>query len=157
MSMHIIGFNGSDALPYAVKLGVALQLTNILRDVGEDWQKGRIYLPLREMAEFGLDDADIARGRVTPAWREFMHFQIERVHSLYESAWPGIAMLDQSGRFAIGAAASLYEAILDDIERHDYDVFSRRASVSAFGKLTRLPSIWLRLQIPDDITIWFEK
>src|SRR5690606_24962805 len=63
MSMHIIGFTGRDAVPYAVKLGVALQLTNILRDVGEDWRAGRLYLPLDELAAFGLDEADIAAAR----------------------------------------------------------------------------------------------
>jgi phytoene synthase len=156
MSMHIIGYSGQEAVPYAVKLGVALQVTNILRDVGEDWQKGRLYLPQDEMVEFSIDENDIAAGKVTPRWRKFMRFQVERVRRLYEEAWPGIAMLDQSGRFAIAAAAGLYEAILTDIERRDYDVFSRRASVSALGKLSRLPGIWLRLQTLDDVNLWFD-
>ncbi len=156
MSMHIIGYSGQEAVPYAVKLGVALQVTNILRDVGEDWKKGRLYLPQDEMARFGIIENDIADGKVTSRWRKFMRFQIERVRRLYEESWPGIAMLAKSGRFAIGAAADLYEAILTDIERHDYDVFSRRASVSASGKLFRLPGIWLRLQTLDDVNLWFD-
>lgn len=142
MSMHIIGFASSDAVAYAVKLGVALQLTNILRDVGEDWQVGRVYLPQEELQAFGLSEADLERGCVTERWRSFMRFQIERNRRLYDEAWPGIAMLDSDGRFAIAAAAELYRAILSDIEAHDYDVFNRRAFVGKWGKLRRLPAIW---------------
>jgi len=144
MSMHIVGFASRDALPYAVRLGIALQLTNILRDVGEDWQAGRVYLPLDELAAFGLGEADLAAGRVNDRWRAFMRFQIERVRRLYDEAAPGIALLDRDGRFAIAAAAELYRAILDNIEAHDYDVFQRRAHLSAWSKLRRLPGIWWR-------------
>lgn len=142
MAMHIVGFRNQDALRYAVKLGIALQLTNILRDVGEDWRAGRLYLPQDELSEFGLDERDIAAGEVNDRWRAFMRFQIARVHGLYEDAEPGIALLHPDGRFAITAAAELYRAILDDIEAHDYDVFRRRAHVSLTGKLRRLPGIW---------------
>jgi phytoene synthase len=142
MSMHIIGFDRQEAIPYAVKLGVALQLTNILRDVGEDWRAGRLYLPLSELKAFGLDEAAIERGQVVDNWRAFMRFQIERNRRLYTEAMPGIAMLHPDGRFAVAAAASLYRAILDDIEKHNYDVFTRRAHVSDLGKLRRLPGIY---------------
>lgn len=144
MAMHIIGFTGPEAIPYAVRLGVALQLTNILRDVGEDFAAGRVYLPQDELARFGLEEEDLAAGRVSRAWREFMRFQIDRNRALYAEAVPGIALLAPDGRFAIGAAAGLYQAILDDIEVHDYDVFSRRAHLGVLGKLRRLPGIWWR-------------
>ena len=144
MSMHITGFSGREAIPYAIKLGVALQVTNILRDVAEDWRNGRLYLPREELRAFGLDESDIERGEVTERWREFMRFQIIRNRQLYAEAWPGIGMLHKEGRFAIGAAAGLYQAILDDIEAHDYDVFSRRAYIGTWGKLRRLPGIWWR-------------
>ena len=142
MSMHIIGYEDEEAVRYAIKLGVALQLTNILRDVAEDWQRGRLYLPLDELQEFGLSEADIEAGIVDDRWRAFMKFQIARARQIYDEAWPGIQMLDASGRFSIAAAATFYRAILDDIEAHDYDVFSRRAHVSKWGKMRRLPSIW---------------
>ncbi len=142
MSMHIIGFSGVEAIPYALKLGVALQLTNVLRDVGEDWEAGRLYLPLDELRKFGLDEMDIEAGVVDDRWRAFMRFQIGRTRQLYNEAWPGIALLHADGRFAIAAAAGLYRAILADIEAHDYDVFSRRAHVNTWGKLRRLPAIW---------------
>jgi len=142
MAMHIIGYHGHQAIPYAVKLGVALQLTNILRDVREDWLSGRLYLPEDELDYFGLSEADIADGILDDRWREFMKFQIERNRELYAEAEPGISMLDPDGRFAIAAASGLYQAILEDIEAHDYDVFSRRAYTSKFDKLRRLPGIW---------------
>ncbi len=142
MSMHIIGYSGAEAIPYAIKLGVALQLTNILRDVGEDWRAGRIYLPLEELAAFGLDETDIANGRMDERWRAFMRFQIARNRRLYAEALPGVALLNRDGRFAVAAAGELYRAILEEIEAHAYDVFNRRAHVSTWGKLSRLPAIW---------------
>ena len=144
MSMHIVGFAGPEAIPYAVKLGVALQLTNILRDVQEDWDSGRLYLPQDELVDFGLTEADIAAGQVSDRWRAFIRYQIERNRRIYAEAMPGIALLDPDGRFAIAAAAELYGAILDDIVAHDGDVFSRRAHLDGWSKLRRLPGIWWR-------------
>ncbi|MCX6044324.1 MAG: squalene/phytoene synthase family protein [Chloroflexi bacterium] len=148
MSMHIVGYAGPQAMPYAIKLGVALQITNILRDVAEDWRLNRLYLPQADLAMFGLQEEDVACGvagnGVTARWRQFMHYQIERNRHLYREAMPGIAMLDPDGRFAIAAAAELYCGILDDIEAHDYDVFTRRACLSKWAKLRRLPGIWWR-------------
>lgn len=144
MTMHIVGYHGEAAIPYAIKLGVALQLTNILRDVGEDWANGRFYLPQDELADFGLTEADVAQSVVDDRWRAFMKFQIARTRRLYREALPGVAMLGKSGRFAIAAAAELYQAILKDIEAHDYDVFNRRAHVNGWQKLLRLPGIWWR-------------
>lgn len=146
MSMHITGFESEDAVRYAIKLGVALQLTNILRDVAEDWERGRVYLPQEELAAFGLSDTDIAAGVnenvYDDRWREFMKFQIARARQIYDEAWSGISMLNAQGRFAIAAAATFYRGILNDIEVHDYDVFSRRAHVSRWGKIRQLPIIW---------------
>ena len=142
MVMHVIEFESEAALPYAVKLGIALQMTNILRDVGLDWRLGRLYLPLDELARFGLREADVASGCVDERWRAFMRFQIERARSLYAEAEPGIALLAPEGRFAIAAASHLYQAILGEIERQDYDVFGRRAHVGALGKLRLLPRAW---------------
>ena len=142
MSMHIIGFADERAIPYAIKLGIALQITNILRDVGEDWANGRLYLPMDEMTVFGLSEAELDKGQVNEHWRAFMRFQIERNRRLYDEANPGIALLNKDGRFAVAAASDLYRAILSDIETHDYDVFNRRAHVNAWGKVRRLPRIW---------------
>jgi phytoene synthase len=142
MSMRIIGYRSAAAIPYAIKLGVALQLTNILRDVGEDRRSGRVYLPADELARFDLSADDLARGQVDDRWRAFMRFQIKRNRRLYVEAWPGIQMLNEDGRFAIAAAGDLYRRILDDIEAHDYDVFTRRARVSTPRKLLALVNLW---------------
>jgi phytoene synthase len=142
MSMHIVGFRGPEAIPYAVKLGVALQITNILRDVGEDYRSGRVYLPQEELTAFGITEDQIAAGRVDDRWREFMRFQIARNRLLYKEAWPGIALLDRDGRFAIAAAAVLYRGILDDLEAHDYNNFTRRSYVNQRGKVVRLAQAW---------------
>ncbi len=144
MSMHINGYTSREAVPYAIRLGVALQLTNILRDVGEDWRNGRLYLPREELAAFGLDEGFIAEGRVDWRWRSFMRFQIDRARHLYEESLLGFAYLHRDGRFAIAAAGELYRAISERIESIDYDVFSHRAVVKHWGKLSRLPGIWLR-------------
>ncbi|MFZ1753171.1 MAG: squalene/phytoene synthase family protein [Caldilineaceae bacterium] len=142
MTMHIIGYAGPQAIPFAIKLGVALQLTNILRDVGEDWANGRLYLPRDELAAFGLCEADIAAGQVTPQWRAFMRFQIDRARRLYAEAMPGIGLLGRDGQFAIAASAVLYQDILTKIEENDFDVFTRRAHTSRWEKVRRLPGIW---------------
>ncbi len=146
MSMYIVGFQTTQAVPYAIKLGVALQLTNILRDVGEDWRNGRLYLPQDELSLYGIREADLSAGRVTDAWRLFMKFQIERTRQLYEEAWPGVKMLSREGQLAIGAASAFYQGILEAIEANGYDVFNKRAHLSAWEKIRRLPALWRQLK-----------
>ncbi|MFZ5820366.1 MAG: phytoene/squalene synthase family protein [Chloroflexota bacterium] len=147
MSMYIVGFESTKAVPYAIKLGVALQMTNILRDVGEDLRNGRVYLPRDELALYGIREGDMSAGRVTDAWRLFMKFQIERTRNLYEEAWPGVKLLSREGQLAIGAAAVFYQGILAAIEANDYDVFSKRASLGAWEKLRMIPSLWWKLKM----------
>lgn len=146
MSMYIVGFTDNRAVPYAIKLGVALQMTNILRDVGEDYANGRLYLPREELAFYGIPESDIAEGRITDHWRQFMKFQIERTRHLYEESWAGVKMLEREGQLAIGAASIFYQGILDEIEKNGYDVFTQRASLSALGKINRIPSLWLKIR-----------
>lgn len=144
MSMYVIGFSDQRAFGYAIKLGIALQLTNILRDIGEDAANGRIYLPREELERFGYTEQELLEGRITPAFRQLMEFQIERADALYREGLPGIALLHPGGRFAITAAIQLYRGILGAIRANGYNVFSRRAHVSTANKLTRLPGLWLQ-------------
>ena len=146
MSMYIIGFDSNEAVPYAIKLGVALQMTNILRDIGEDYRNGRLYLPREELAFYSIQESDIAEGRITDNWRQFMKFQIDRTRQMYEESWPGVKMLEREGQLAIGAASVFYQGILDEIEKSDYDVFIRRASLSTFAKANRIPALWLKIR-----------
>jgi len=150
ISMHIIGYR-EGASPYAIKLGVALQLTNILRDVGEDAARGRVYLPLEDLDRFGLTDDDILNGRRDGAFRALMRFEIDRARSLYEESWPGIAMLNPDGRLAIGAAAEIYRGILGKIHAMDYDVFRSRAYVPLAEKLLALWRVRRRLAGGDTV------
>ena len=144
MSMHVVGFRHKAAIPYALRMGVALQLTNILRDVGEDWKRGRLYLPQEELEDFGVGEDDLEAGVVTERWRDLMRFQIARACRLYAESWPGLALLSRKGRLAIAAAADFYSSILQDIEAHDYDVFGRRAHLTGWAKARRVPGLWWR-------------
>jgi len=121
-----------EAFDHARDLGVAFQLTNFLRDVAEDLDRGRVYLPQEDLARFGVDPH--AR-RVTSEWRDLMRFEIARTRELYASADVGIGMLPPSSARCIRAARRLYGEILDQIEANGYDVFRRRARVPAWRKL----------------------
>jgi phytoene synthase len=145
ISMQITGHEAG-AAPYAEQLGVALQLTNILRDIGEDARRGRVYLPLEDLARFGLTDADILAGRVDERFRALMRFEIARAQRLYQASWPGIALLSTDGRLAIGAAAEVYRGILGAIVANDFDVFGRRAYVPLAEKLLILWRVWRRVR-----------
>ena len=112
---------------HAIELGYAFQLTNFIRDVGEDLDRGRIYLPQADLARFGIGSLE---DRVaTPAVRELIAFEVSRARRHYAAARPGIEMLDAGSQPCIRTAYRLYSGILDEIERADFDVFSRRAVV----------------------------
>ena len=125
----ILGCSDPDALPRAADLGIAMQFTNILRDVGEDAAMGRIYLPLDELDRFDLDPDRLGSGNPGPRFPEFMDFQIGRARSLYAQALSGVSALSPSGQLTTLAAAQLYSGILDQIEANRYDVFRVRAVV----------------------------
>ncbi len=145
LSMPIIGLargaNFQQAAAPAIQLGIALQLTNILRDVGEDGQRGRVYLPTEDLTRFGLTQNDILRQVYDDRFIALMKFEIERARSLYLQALPGIRLLHPSARPAVGAAAMLYRRILDEIEKVEYRVYTHRAHTSGWRKLSMLPSI----------------
>jgi 15-cis-phytoene synthase len=142
LSMRIIGYE-PNAESYAIRLGIALQLTNILRDIGEDARRGRIYLPLEDLRRFGLTEQDILDGVRDDRFRALMRYQIDRAEQLYRSSWPGIALLNRDGQMAVAAAALLYRGILGKIIASDFDVWSRRAHLSAAEKLLMLPRVAL--------------
>ncbi|KAM0837303.1 hypothetical protein ACQ4PT_061746 [Festuca glaucescens] len=128
----------------ALALGVANQLTNILRDVGEDASRGRIYLPQDELAMAGISEADIFAGRVTNDWRTFMKGQIARARAYFSQAEQGAAELNQESRWPVWASLLLYRQILDDIEANDYDNFTKRAYVPKAKKLAALPKAYFK-------------
>jgi 15-cis-phytoene synthase len=147
----------------ARSLGLAFQLTNFLRDINEDLDRGRVYLPQDDLRLF---DVDLGRRSVTPEWRAFMAYEIERNRALYSFADTGIAMLPPRSARCVGTARVLYAQILDQIERNGYDVFSRRARVPALRKaataarmmvtgprtLNRRAELYQQRSMTDDVT-----
>ncbi|KAF4385906.1 phytoene synthase 2, chloroplastic [Cannabis sativa] len=128
----------------ALALGIANQLTNILRDVGEDARRGRVYLPQDELARAGLSDEDIFRGKVTDKWRSFMKGQIKRARMFFDEAEKGVADLSSASRWPVWASLLLYRQILDAIEANDYDNFTKRAYVGKAKKFLSLPAAYGR-------------
>lgn len=142
MSSEIFGYTKPETLLYAEALGLAMQLTNILRDIGEDARMNRIYLPQEDMRRFSYTENELMRGELNDNFRALMRFQIERARALYREAEKGIPLLNRDARFTVLLAARLYARILDAIERNDYDVWTRRAHLSLTGKLRAAPRIW---------------
>lgn len=124
------------AAAYAAELGVAMQLTNILRDVAEDFAAGRVYLPADQLAAAGWDDASLAAGQPDERFRAMIAGLIARARLYYRRGERGLPYLSPDGRFAILVAARCYAGILDEIERANYNVFERRAHVSMARKIT---------------------
>ncbi|MEP6690337.1 MAG: phytoene/squalene synthase family protein [Gemmatimonadaceae bacterium] len=130
------------ALSYARTLGVAMQLTNILRDVGEDARRGRCYLPRADLETFGTRGDEIVGGTLSPndaRWRALMAFEIGRARSLYEAAAPGLSLVDDDARRCARLCATGYAAILGAIERNGYDSLTRRARIN---NVTRAMIVW---------------
>lgn len=147
MGSEVFGYSSKDALPYAESLGIAMQLTNILRDVGEDLTLGRIYLPKEDLEQFNYSNSDLQEKRINKNFIDLMKFEIARARGFYQQADEGIKMLSPDSRLTVLAASRLYGAILDQIERNCYDVFTRRASLSLSAKLFYLPKIWFIRQV----------
>lgn len=124
-----------EAFDRAMELGVAFQLANFIRDVPEDLQRGRVYLPLQELAQFGVTREVLERRVATPAVVESLRFQVARVRDLEARSRPGIELLHPSSRDCIEAARTLYCGIVDEVERQGYDVFARRATVPLTRRL----------------------
>jgi 15-cis-phytoene synthase len=131
----------------AVALGIANQLTNILRDVGEDARRGRIYIPLEDLERFSYSEKDLLNGVIDDRWRELMRFQIARARRFFIEAESGINLLSPDARFPVWAALMLYRGILDVIEKNQYDVFSKRAYVPSWRKFLYLPLAKVRAEV----------
>jgi 15-cis-phytoene synthase len=135
MMCRVAGVAEGKADAHAEALGVAMQLSNFLRDVGEDWRRGRVYLPLEDLARFGYTEKDLASAVVDDRFAQLMRFEIGRARRLYEVADQGMGYIPKGRRFPVVVARELYAAILDRIEAQQYDVFSRRAQISRPAKL----------------------
>lgn len=137
--IHIWGFTGA-AYPPAEAAGIALQLTNILRDLAEDSARGRLYLPTEDLDRFGCSHSQFRHGPITPALRDLLHFQATRAYTFYDQACHLIPCLHPPGRAVFLVMLRTYRALLDEIVSRDFDVFSTRVRVPNWYK------IWLALQ-----------
>ena len=134
----------NEALPLAENLGVAFQLANFIRDVGEDLERGRVYLPLQELKHFGVSRKMLAERKLTPQVIEALRFQINRVRELQAKANTGIALLNPEARPCIEAASELYCGIVDEVEKVDYDVFNHRAKTSTLRRAKVALPAWFK-------------
>lgn len=142
MTSEIFGYERPETLRYAEALGLAMQLTNILRDIGEDLRLDRIYLPQEDLGRFGVAEDELRRGEITHRFVALMRFEIDRARGFYVQAERGIPLLNAEARFAVLLAARLYARILERIEKNGFDVFTRRAHLTLAGKIRRAPRIW---------------
>ncbi len=130
-----IGVYGADQPQRAETLGIALQLINVMRDVREDWELGRVYLPQDELASYGVGDHDIARGRLTPAWQALMAYQAARARNYLAEGLTLLGYLDHRSAACVGTFAGLYRAQLERIEASGFDVFNGKPGLSTATKL----------------------
>lgn len=135
MMCRVIGVRDPAADPHAEALGVAMQLTNFLRDVEEDWERGRVYLPGEDLERFGYTEEDLGGKVVDERFAELMRFEAERARELYRVADEGLVYIPRGRRYPVAVARRLYAGILDRIEAQEYDVFTRRAETSALYKV----------------------
>ena len=135
---------GSDDREHAETLGVALQLINIMRDVREDWELGRVYLPQDELAAHGVDEDAIATGRVTLAWQALMAFQASRARAYMKEGLEVLDSLDGRSAVCVSTFAGLYRVTLDRIEAHGFDVFDGSLRLSPLTKLRTVGAALLR-------------
>lgn len=143
MSSEILGYSDVVALEYAEAMGIAMQLTNILRDIKEDAAMNRIYLPREDLREFNVSEKQIFDGEFDGNFIKMMKFQIERARDYYARGEKGIRLLAKDSRLTVLLAARIYSKILDEIEKQNYNVFIRRARTSKRQKILAIPLIWL--------------
>jgi phytoene synthase len=143
-SILSVSLSLSDSEP-ALSLGVAFQLTNILRDVGEDAvQRGRVYLPQEDLARFGVTEEQIFAQKVDDNYRRLMKFEIDRARMYYARARRGVFMLAPGSRLPVQSSLDAYGRILEKIEENDYDSLTKRAYVDKWEKLSIIPFSWYR-------------
>jgi phytoene synthase len=143
LAVKIFGATGDSTREYAIALGTALQLTNILRDVAEDAARGRIYIPLDELSRFGVSEGDILALRASEAFRRLMVFQIERAEGFYDDAFRALPETDRKAQRPGRIMAAIYRALLDAIKRDPARVLTRRVSIPAWEKLGIAVRAWL--------------
>ncbi len=143
MSSEILGYSDKIALEYAEAMGIAMQLTNILRDIKEDAAMNRIYLPQEDLRKFNVSEEQIFANKFDENFTEMMKFQVARAREYYAKGEKGIAFLEKDSRFTVLLASRIYAKILDEIEKQNYNIFTKRAHTTKSRKILSIPKIWL--------------
>jgi phytoene synthase len=143
LAAGIFGYRDARTLDYAKNLGIAFQLTNIIRDVGEDARKNRVYLPVEDLQRFGVPAADILQGRQTPAFGSLMEFQAERARRYYRSAFDALPAADRRAQRPGLIMAAIYRALLEEIQRDGFRVLTQRTSLTPLRKLWIAWRTWI--------------
>jgi len=146
--LQIFGYEDDDAKEYAVDLGLAMQLTNIIRDVREDLDMGRVYLPQDELARFGYSEDDLRNGVRNEAFLELMRLQSKRAREYFDRGFKLLPYLSRRSRACPAVLGALYSKVLDRIEASDYDVLESRVSLSKAEKLGITAKTWLGSMLP---------
>jgi len=144
LAAEIFGYTDRKTLKYAHDLGIAFQLTNIIRDVGEDARRGRIYLPQDELAQFGVHPRDILNANETDAFQKLMQFQIERAHHYYDQAFQQLPQTDRQSQRTGIIMAAIYRATLDEVVASGSHVLKERVSLTPLRKLWLAYLTWWR-------------
>ncbi len=147
MTSQVFGYQSQEALGYAVDLGIAMQLTNILRDVGEDLQRNRIYLPQEDLVRFNVSEQELFDHQRTENVIELLNFQIQRTRRYYQRSDKGISLLSSDSRLPVYLARQNYGRILDKIEENNYNVFDKRAYLNATEKFSILPRAYYQMKV----------
>jgi len=135
ITIHVFGFKGENAIKLAEQTGIAFQMTNILRDIVEDAGRDRIYLPLDDLRAMSIPESEVLAGKDTPALRKLIKFEVERSKPYYAAGRELLPLIEEESRPALGALVAIYQRLLEEIERRDFDVFSERVSLSKAEKL----------------------
>ena len=146
--IEISGYQDSIAKEYVIELGLAMQLTNILRDLKEDTQRGRIYVPLDEIASFGYSPEELRAGVINDAFRALMRHQIARARRHFDSGRRLLPLVPAQASACPAILIAVYSSILDRIESSDFDVFTKRVGLSTFEKLLMMARLWATSLIP---------
>ncbi|MCB0729735.1 MAG: presqualene diphosphate synthase HpnD [Ignavibacteriae bacterium] len=147
MTIPIIGYKNDSAKDYAINLGIALQLTNILRDIKTDSKRGRIYLPLDELAQFNYSEDDLFKRSYNENFINLMKFQSERAREFYKAADRKLSIEDKASMFTPRSMEYIYYRLLDKIEQENFNIFSKKIRVSNFNKLFITFFVWLKYKL----------
>lgn len=143
ISLEIFGYSHEKARDYGISMGIALQLTNIIRDIEEDLNRNRIYLPQRELEKFCITEEELKQKKMTPKLRKFLHFQVERAKTYYQESSALFSLVPASTRYCPMALWDIYRHILLEIEKEDFEIFGKRIGISKGKKIFLAFQAWL--------------